>query len=62
MGHIWNLKNRGRGEDVLESFKVLLLKLCPDPMFSFLNEQVEGSDNIGKVWDELPVNVCKPCK
>ena len=44
---------------MFESFKGLLLKLHPDPGFSFASEQVEGGNNVGEVWYEFPIKVCK---
>ena len=45
---------------MFEMFKSLLLVLGPDPGFTFSSEQVEGGYDVGKVWDEFPVKVCKP--
>ena len=44
---------------MFEAFEGMLLLVGPDPGFTFLSEQVEGGNNVGKVWDELPVEVCK---
>ena len=44
---------------MFKMFKHLLLELGPHPWFPFVSEQVEGSDNVREVWDELPVKVCK---
>ena len=44
---------------MFEMFKGTLLELGPDPGFSFASEQVEESDNVREVWDELSVKVCK---
>ena len=44
---------------MFEMFKGMLLELGPDPRFSFASEQVEWSDNVREVRDELPVKVCK---
>ena len=45
---------------MFETFESSLLVLGPDPGFTFSSEQVEGGYNVGKVWDEFPVKVCKP--
>ena len=45
---------------MLETFKSVLLKSSPDPGFSFMGEQVKEGDNVGEVWNEFPVEVCKP--
>ena len=44
---------------MFKALKCRLLELGPHPGFSFVSEQVEGSDNVREVWDELPVKVCK---
>ena len=40
-------------------FERSLLELGPHPGFPFASEQVEGSNNVREVQDELPVKVCK---
>ena len=45
---------------MFETFKSMLLEVSPGPGFTFLSEQVEGGYNVGKIWDEFPVKVCKP--
>ena len=45
---------------MLETFKSILLKSSPDPGFSLMSEQVKGSDNVGEIWNEFPVEVHKP--
>ena len=45
---------------MLEMFKSMLLEVSPDPRFTLPSEQVEGGYDVGKVWDEFPVNVCEP--
>ena len=44
---------------MFETFKSLLLESCPGPRFPFMSEQVKGGDNVGEVWDEFSVKVCK---
>ena len=44
---------------MFETFKGMLLELGPNPRFPFVSEQVEGGYNIGKIWDEFPIKVCK---
>ena len=57
--HVRDLEDRCRGEDVFEAFKSLLLESCPGPRFPFMSEQVKGYNNVGEVWDEFSVKVCK---
>ena len=47
---------------MLETFESTLLELGPHPGFPFASEQVEGGDDVGKVRDEFPVEICKPGK
>ena len=42
---------------MFEVFKGFLLKLGPDPGFSFVCEKVKGGDDVGKIWNKLPVEV-----
>ena len=44
---------------MFETFKGSLLELGPNPGFPFAGKKVEGSDNVGKIWDEFPVKVGK---
>ena len=45
---------------MLETFKSFLLKSSPDPGFPFSSEQVKGGNDVGEIWNEFPVKVCKP--
>ena len=45
---------------MFEVFKGFLLESSPDPRFPFTSEQIKGGDNVGEVWDEFSVKVCKP--
>ena len=42
---------------MFETFEGLLLKSSPDPGFSLTSEQ---GDNVGEIWNEFPIEVCKP--
>ena len=44
---------------MFKALKCPLLELGPHPGFPFASEQLEGTDNVREVWDELPVKVCK---
>ena len=44
---------------MFETFKGSLLELGPDPGFPFASEQVKGGDDVGEIWNEFPVKVCK---
>ena len=59
MSDVWDSKDWCRGENVLETFEGFLLKSSPDPGFPFMSEQVKGGDNIGEIWNEFLVEVCK---
>ena len=45
---------------MFEAFESILLKLSPDPGFSLMSKQVKGGDNVREIWNEFPVEVCKP--
>ena len=44
---------------MFESVESLLLKLCPGPRFSLVSEQIKRGNDVGEVWDELPVKICE---
>ena len=44
---------------MFELIKGLLLKSCPGPRFPLASEEIKRGNNGGKVWDELPVEVCE---
>ena len=44
---------------MLEMLESTLLELGPYPRLSFMSEQVKGGNNVGEVWDEFSVEVCK---
>ena len=60
MSHIRDSKDWCGREDVLEAFKSFLLESSSNPRLSFTSEQVKGGNDVGEVWDEFPVKVCKP--
>ena len=45
---------------MFEAFESTLLEVSPGPGFAFSSEQVKWGCDVGKVWDEFPVKVCKP--
>ena len=45
---------------MFEALKSFLLKSSPGLGFPFTSEEVKRSDNVGEVWDEFSVKVCKP--
>ena len=61
-GHVRDLKYRGGGEDAFQFVKGVLLKQGPTPGFAFSGEQVEGCDDVGKVGNKFPVEICKSCE
>ena len=59
MGNIRDSEDRGRGKDLFEMFKGLLLELGSNPGFSLAGKKVEGGDDVGEIRDEFPVEVHK---
>ena len=47
---------------MFEVFESVLLELSPDPGLPFASEKVKEGDDVRKVQDEFPVEVCKSSK
>src|SRR5260221_12772249 len=52
-------EDRGRGGGLLQGVECLLLSQAPDPLLGLAGEGVKGAGNIGKVTDELLIEVHK---
>ena len=60
MHNVGDLEDWGGGKDIFELIERSLLKRGPTPGFVLLCQKIQGGNNVGKVWDELPVKVCEP--
>src|SRR5260221_12777313 len=52
-------EDRCGGDGLLQGVECLLLSQAPDPLLGLVGEGVKGLGNIGKVMDELPIEVHK---
>ena len=59
MRNIRDGKDRGGCKDVMKGIKGSLLEGAPGPGLVFFGEGSEGSDDVGVIGDELPIEVGK---
>ena len=57
--YIRNCKDRGGGEDIFEDVERALVKRGPNPGDILASESSERGNNVGIIWNELPIEVCK---
>ena len=59
MQDIGDLKDWGGGKDTFELVECSLLERSPTPGFVLSCQEIQGGNDVRKVWDKLPVKVCK---
>ena len=52
-------EDRGRGENFMKMIKGALLERAPYPMLILLGEEGEWDDDVGIIWNEFAIKVCK---
>ena len=53
-------ENGGGGENFAKVIEGALLERGPCPRLIFFGEEGERSDDVGIVWNEFVIKVCKP--